>query len=253
MTQADARRTALVTGSSRGIGAAIARRYAAAGMCVAVNYQKDEAAARETLESLDGFGHIVLQADVSDPDEVKELVDCTVERLGRIDVLVNNAGVYEPQPFTTESYEAWQESWWRVLETNLLSASNASWAAVRHMRAQGGGKIINVSSRSAFRAETEAPAYAVSKAGMVSLTRCLARALAKDGVLAYCMAPGFVETAMARNDMESRRAEIESDIPLGHVATVEDVAGVALFLASSDSDYLTGITIPVAGGSWMTT
>jgi NAD(P)-dependent dehydrogenase (short-subunit alcohol dehydrogenase family) len=246
-------RTALVTGSSRGIGAAIARRYAAAGMVVAVNYHKDEAAARETLESLEGFGHILLQGDVSDPDEARALVDTTVERLGRIDVLVNNAGVFEAQPFTTESFEAWQESWWRVLETNLLSAANTTWAAVRHMREQGGGKIINVASRSAFRAETEAPAYAVSKAGMVNLTRCVARALAHENILSYCIAPGFVETAMARNDMETRRAEIEADIPLGRVASVEDVAGAALFLASPDSNYLTGVTIPVAGGSWLST
>jgi 3-oxoacyl-[acyl-carrier protein] reductase len=249
----EAPRTALITGSSRGIGAAIARRFAAGGMAVAVNYHQDEAAARETLESLEGFGHIVLQADVSDPDEVRGLVDTTVERLGRLDVLVNNAGLFEPQPFTMESFEAWQESWWRVLETNLLSAANASWAAVRHMRGQGGGKIINVASRSAFRAETEAPAYAASKAGMVNLTRCLARGLAQENILSYCIAPGFVETAMSRGDMESRRAEIEADIPLGRVASVEDVAGVALFLASTDSDYLTGITIPVAGGSWLST
>lgn len=247
------RKTALITGSSRGIGAAIARRYAAAGMCVAINYNKDEPAARATLESLEGFGHIVLHADVSDPDEVRNLIDTTAERLGRLDVLVNNAGMFESQPFTMESYEAWQESWWRMLEANLLSASNATWSAVRHMRAQGGGKIINIASRSAFRAETEAPAYAASKAGMVNLTRCIARGLAAENILAYCIAPGFVETAMARNAMEERRAEIVADIPLGRVASVEDVAGVALFLASPDADYLTGITIPVAGGSWLTT
>lgn len=246
-------RTALITGSSRGIGAAIARRFAAAEIAVAVNYHRDESAARETLESLEGFGHIVLQADVSDPDEVRTLIDTAAERLGRLDVLVNNAGLFELQPFTMESFEAWQESWWRVLETNLLSAANASWAAVRHMRHQGGGKIINIASRSAFRAETEAPAYAVSKAGMVNLTRCMARALAQDNILSYCIAPGFVETAMARNDMETRRAEIEAEIPLGRVAAVEDVAGVALFLASPDSDYLTGVTVPVTGGSWMST
>jgi 3-oxoacyl-[acyl-carrier protein] reductase len=245
--------TALITGSSRGIGAAIARRYAAAGMRVAVNYCQDEAGARETLESLEGFGHIVLRADVSDPDEVRTLIDSAVERLGRLDVLVNNAGRYEEQPFHTESYDAWQESWWRVLETNLLSAANASWAAVRHMRPQGGGKIINIASRSAFRAETESPAYAVSKAGMVNLTRCLARALAAEKILAYCIAPGFVETAMLRQGNEDRSAQIVAEIPLGRVASVEDVAGVALFLAGHDADYLTGITIPVAGGSWLTT
>jgi 3-oxoacyl-[acyl-carrier protein] reductase len=108
-----------------------------------------------------------------------------------------------------------------------------------------------VASRSAFRAETDAPAYAVSKAGMVNLTRCLARAMAHEGILSYCIAPGWVETAMAREGMETMREEIESQIPLGRIASVEDVAGVALFLASDAANYLTGITVDVNGGSYL--
>jgi NAD(P)-dependent dehydrogenase (short-subunit alcohol dehydrogenase family) len=139
------------------------------------------------------------------------------------------------------------------LDTNLMSAANATWCAVSQMKAQGGGKIINIASRSAFRAETDAPAYAVSKAGMVNLTRCLARALAEDKILSYCIAPGWVETAMARESMDAMLPEILSQIPLGRVASVEDVANIALFLASDAANYLTGVTIPVAGGSWMST
>lgn len=246
-------RVALVTGGSRGIGAAIAKAYAQYGMLVAVSYRQDSRAAEQTLEEMPGGGHILVQADVSDPEQVRAMVAETVLTFGRLDVLVNNAGIYEYQPFGMESYADWQKSWQRVLDTNLMSAANATWCALPQMRQQGGGKIINVSSRAAFRAETEAPAYAVSKAGMVNLTRCLARALAHENILSYAIAPGWVETAMARDGMATMEAEILGQIPLGRIASVDDVAGVACFLASDAADYLTGITIPVAGGSWLTT
>ncbi len=246
-----AKRAALITGASRGIGAAIARRYAAAGMRVAVNYQSNRAAAEETLGSLDGEGHLLLQADVADPEAVRRMVETAAAEFGRLDVLVNNAGIFEEQPFTTAEYEDWQNSWKRVLDTNLMSAANASYCAIAQMRGRGGGKIINIASRSAFRAETEAPAYAASKAGMVNLTRCIARAMASDRIMAYCIAPGFVETAMGRQGNQDRWHEIVSQIPLGRVASVEDVAGVALFLASDDANYLTGVTIDVNGGSYL--
>jgi NAD(P)-dependent dehydrogenase (short-subunit alcohol dehydrogenase family) len=197
--------------------------------------------------------HLALRADVADPEQVQRLVMEAVERLGRLDVLVNNAGVYEVTPFATPGYADWQSGWRRVLDINLMSAVNATYCALPAMKAQGGGKVINVASRSAFRAETDAPAYAVSKAGMVNLTRCLARAEAANRILSYCIAPGWVETAMAREGMEQMASEIVSQIPLGRIASVEDVAGVALFLASDAANYLTGITIPVTGASWMST
>ena len=248
-------KTVLVTGASHGIGAATASAFADAGYRVAVHYNSSAAGAEKTLQSLSGAGHIAVQADVSDPAQVKQMVDTVAEQMGTIDVLVNNAGIFEHVPFDTEDYTDWLNGWKRTLDTNLMSAVNATYCAVQHMRAKGGGKVINVASRSAFRAETTAPAYAVSKAGMVNLTRCLARAEAHNGILSYCIAPGWVETAMAREGMEDPEmwADILSQIPLGRIASVNDVAGVAVFLASSAADYLTGITIPVAGGSWMTT
>lgn len=247
-------RTALVTGASRGIGAAIALAYAGQGMRVALQYGRSQEAARAVLASLPGEGHLLLQADVSEPEEVRRMVAEAGEAFGRLDVLVNNAGIFEPTPFDTEDFDDWQAGWKRVIDTNLMSAVHATWAALPLMRSQGGGKVINVASRSAFRAETEAPAYAVSKAGMVNLTRCLARAEAKSGILAYCIAPGWVETAMARDSVRDLGlAALTADIPLKRIATVEDVAGVAVFLASDAANYLTGITIPIAGGSWMTT
>jgi 3-oxoacyl-[acyl-carrier protein] reductase len=244
-------RTALITGASRGIGAAIARAFAGRGMRVMSVYRADEEGARRTLAALPGDGHMLFRADVADPEQVREMVEETVRTYGRLDVLVNNAGIFEAQPFYTEDYADWQSLWQRTLDTNLMSAVNASWCALPQMKSQGGGKIINIASRSAFRSETDAPAYAVSKAGMVNLTRCLARALAPDNILAYAIAPGWVETAMARPSMETMLPEILAQIPLGRVASVEDVAGVALFLASDAADYLTGITIDVNGASYL--
>lgn len=247
------RKSALVTGASGGIGAAIARAYAEAGMRVAVHYNSGEDAAKETLSRLKGKGHVLIQADLANPNEVWDAIRETSARFNGLDILVNNAGVFEETPFDTDDYSEWIAGWKRTLDINLMSAVNATYCASELMRLQGGGKIINIASRSAFRAEITAPAYAVSKAGMVSLTRCLARAEAHNGILSYCIAPGWVETAMAREGMEQMSADILSQIPLGRIASVEDVASVALFLASDGADYLTGITIPVAGGSWMTT
>ncbi len=251
----DAIKTALVTGASNGIGAATATALAAAGYKVAVHYNTSKQGAERTLANLPGEGHVALAADISDPAQVKQMVESAASQLGRLDVLVNNAGIFEHVPFDTADYSDWLVGWTRTLDTNLLSAVNATYCALPVMRSQGGGKVINVASRSAFRAETTAPAYAVSKAGMVNLTRCLARAEAHNGILSYCIAPGWVETAMAREGMEDPEMwkDIVSQIPLGRIASVNDVAGVAVFLASSAADYLTGITIPVAGGSWMTT
>jgi len=247
------RKRALVTGASGGIGAAIARAYARAGMRVAVHYNTSKPAAETVLGQLEGDGHVLVQGDLSDPIEVRSVVEGASEAMLGIDVLVNNAGVFEHTPFNTTSYDTWLSDWKRTLDINLMSAVNATYCVLPLMVRQGKGKVINIASRSAFRAETEAPAYAVSKAGMVSLTRCLARAEARHGILSYCIAPGWVETAMAREGMEQMAADIISQIPLGRIASVEDVASVALFLASDGADYLTGITIPVAGGSWLTT
>lgn len=246
-------KTALVTGASSGIGQAIAVAYAQKGMRVAVHYHSNEVGAKETLRQLAGEGHLLVQADVAQPEAVKQMVEESATAFDGLDVLVNNAGIYELCPFDTPDFEDWQAHWTKVLDTNLMSAVHATYCALPAMKAQGGGKIINVASRSAFRAETEAPAYAVSKAGIVNLTRCLARAEAHNGILSYCIAPGWVETAMAREGMETMAADIISQIPLGRIATVEDVAGVAVFYASDAANYLTGTTLLVAGGSWLQT
>lgn len=244
-------RTALVTGGSKGIGAAIAKAYAARGMRVVIGFNSDDEGARGTLAELAGEGHGLVRADVADPEAVREMVESAVRQLGRLDVLVNNAGIYEYQPFFMPRYEDWRASWRRALDTNLMSAANATWCALPHFRRQGTGRIINVASRAAFRGETEAPAYAASKAGMVLLTRCIGRALASESIYGFAIAPGWVETAMSREGMEMMRDEIVGQIPFGRIASVEDVAGVAVFLASDAANYLTGVTIDVNGASYL--
>lgn len=241
-------RTALITGGTRGIGAAIARAYAEQGMRLALNYRVDHASAQQTLARLPGEGHCLIPADISDPAQTQAMVAQATQALGRLDVLVNNAAVYAFQPFHLERYAEWQEAWKRTLDLNLMGAVNATYCALPQMCSQGGGKVIFIGSRGGFRGETDAPAYAVAKIGLVGFTRSLARALAQERVYAYCIAPGWVETDMSRARMEPQMERILAEIPFGRVATVEDVAGVARFLASDAADYLTGITITVTGG-----
>ena len=157
-------RAVLVTGASRGIGAAIARGFAAAGDRVAVHYRASSDAAAEVVASLAGDGHVAVGADLADPDAVRSMVDRAAEALGGVDVLVNNAGIFVRHPIAESTYEEWQQAWSDTLAVNLVGAANVAWCAVRHMIATGGGRIVNVSSRGAFRGEPDQPAYGASKA-----------------------------------------------------------------------------------------
>jgi 3-oxoacyl-[acyl-carrier protein] reductase len=242
-------KTVVITGGSRGIGAETARRMAAAGARVVVNYHGSEAAANAVVTEI-GARAMAIRADVADPAAVKRLIETVVTRFGSIDVLVNNAAIFEYNPFDGDDYEAWQTGWRRTFDLNVFAAANAAWLAMRAMRQSGGGKIINVASRAAFRGETEFADYGASKAALVNLTRSIARGCARDNIVASCVAPGFIETEMAKPELEAHREEILSQIPLRRVGSVGDVAGVILFLASPMADYLNGVTIDINGGSW---
>jgi 3-oxoacyl-[acyl-carrier protein] reductase len=242
-------RIAVITGASRGIGRETAIRLAAAGATVAVNYHRSEREALELLEQI-GAPAIPVRADIAEPHEVRRMIDTVVERFSRIDILVNNAATFEYNPFDGDDYSRWQRAWERTFALNVFGAANAAYLAMRVMREHGGGKIINVASRAAFRGETEFADYGASKAALVNLTRSIARACAKDGIVATCVAPGFIETDMARSELEAHGEEILDQIPLGRLGTVQDVAGVIHFLASPMSDYLNGATVDVNGGSW---
>jgi NAD(P)-dependent dehydrogenase (short-subunit alcohol dehydrogenase family) len=243
-------KVALITGASRGIGRETALRMGEAGARVAVNYNRSEAEANEVVSAIGGDRAFAVRADIADPADVAALIDAVVAKFGRIDILVNNAGWHELNTFDGDDYEAWQRGWQKTFALNLFGAANAAFLAMRSMRKTGGGRIINVASRAAWRGETEFADYGASKAGLVNFTRSIARACAKDNIIASCVTPGFVDTEIARAELERHYDEIVAQIPLRRVGTVDDVAAVILFLASPMASYLNGVTIDVNGGSW---
>jgi 3-oxoacyl-[acyl-carrier protein] reductase len=243
-------KVALITGGSRGIGRRTAELFGQAGARVVINYLRSEGEASEVAASIGAERSFAVRANVADPDDVRRMIDATVERFGSLDILVNNAATFETNRFDRDDYEGWIEGWRKTFDLNVFGAANASFLALRQMRRQGGGKIIHVSSRAAFRGETEFADYGASKAALVNLTRSMARSLAGENIITTCVAPGFIETEMAAEELARHRAEIEAQIPSGRVGTVDDVAGVILFLASPMADYLAGVTVDINGGSW---
>jgi 3-oxoacyl-[acyl-carrier protein] reductase len=247
MSSNEARRV-LVTGASRGIGAAIARAFAASGERVAVHYGSRREQAIDVVASLPGAGHIVAGADLADAEAVRRMVAEVAEAFGRIDVLVNNAGVFEPHPIDQTSYEQWQQAWSRTLGVNLLGAANVTWCALQHM--SPGGRIVNVASRGAFRGEPDQPAYGASKAGLLAFGQSLARALGSRGIAVTAVAPGFTETDMAAEALAGEQGRARrAESPLGRVATPEDVAAAVLYLASVPAEMATGAVLDLNGAS----
>jgi NAD(P)-dependent dehydrogenase (short-subunit alcohol dehydrogenase family) len=240
----------LDTGASRGIGRATAMRIAEAGALVGVNYNRGADEANDVVRAIGTDRAFAIQANLAKPDEVKSMIDAVVDRWTRLDVLVNNAAIFAMNRFEDDDYDAWQRGWQRTFEVNVFGAANAAYLAMHAMRRTGGGKIINVSSRAAFRGETEFADYGASKAALVNLTRSIARACAKDNIVASCVAPGFILTEMAKPELEAHYEDIIKQIPLGRVGSVDDVASAILFLASPMADYLNGVTIDINGGSW---
>jgi NAD(P)-dependent dehydrogenase (short-subunit alcohol dehydrogenase family) len=246
------RRGVLVTGGSRGIGAAVARAFADQGDQVAVHYGSSADAASEVVASLAGDGHVTVQADLADPDAVRRAVDSAAEELGRLDVLVNNAGVFLAHPPLTTSYEDWQAAWSRTLATNLVGAANATFCAVPHLTSAGGGAVVNVSSRGAFRGEPDCPAYGASKAGMNAFGQSMALALAPHGITVGTVAPGFVQTEMAREVLDGPGGDaVRAQSPFGRVARPEEVAAAVVWLASPEARFSSGTIIDVNGASYL--
>ena len=241
----------LITGASRGIGRVAAERLAAAGARVAIHFNRSREAADVTLKSLAGIGHVIVQANLMEAEAVRRMVDEAAERLGGLDILVNNAGVFFDHPLTDVDYERWQAAWHETLQTNLVGAANACFCAAGHMIKAGEGRIINVSSRGAYRGEPDAPAYGASKAGMNAMSQSLAKSLGSHNIYVTAVAPGFVETDMAAADLDGPKGDdIRNQSPFKRVATPEEVAHVILFLAAPGSEWVAGGVIDVNGASY---
>jgi 3-oxoacyl-[acyl-carrier protein] reductase len=249
-------RGALVTGGSRGLGAAIAGALAEAGHRVAVHCRSDLAAAESVVAGLPGTGHTVVSGDIGDPEKVEDIVAAAVAGIGSIDVLVNNAGIYADQPVASTSYADWRASWRRVVDVNLLGPANVTWCVVDHLlhRPQGaeGARIVNVGSRGAFRGEPTAPAYGASKAAVHSMTQSLAVALAPHGVAVAAVAPGFVATDLAASRLAGPEGDaIRAQSPFGRVGEPADVASAVAWLASPGAVWASGTVIDLNGASYL--
>jgi 3-oxoacyl-[acyl-carrier protein] reductase len=244
----------LVTGASRGIGREIALQFSKSAARVAVNYRRNRQAAEQTLAELAGDGHVLLQGDVSDPAVVQSMTQAAIREMGQIDVLVNNAGIYIDHPIADVGFDAWHDAWQGTLSTNLVGPANLSYCVARHMMERGGGRIVNISSRAAFRGEPDGPGYGASKAGMNAMSQSLAKALAPHNVFVFVVAPGFVETDMVAESLTGPMGDsIRNQSPLGRVAIPLDIARTVLFLASEGSEFLTGCIVDINGASYLRT
>ena len=246
--------TALITGASRGIGAAIALRLAADGADIAINYvevdDRDNAAEADAVaEQVRDLGceAICVEADVTDREAVADMVEYVKERLGPVDILVNNAGITLDRTMRKLPPEDWD----RVLAVNLTGAFNCARAAVEDMTERGWGRIISVSSVVALAGNFGQTNYAASKAGLLGLTKSLAREVARKGVTVNAVAPGFIETEMTRAIPEDVVERIIEGIPIGAMGLPEDVAHAVAFLASDEARYITGHVLSVNGGMYM--
>jgi 3-oxoacyl-[acyl-carrier protein] reductase len=245
-------RAVLVTGGSRGIGRAIARAFAEQGDRVAVHWGSSRDLAEKVVAELPGTGHVLVQADMADGDAVGAMVDRAAADLGGLDVLVNNAGVFTAHPPLTTSFEDWQAAWSRTLAVNLVGAANATFRAVPHLVAAGGGAVVNVSSRGAFRGEPNNPAYAASKAGLNAFAQSMALVLAPQGISVTCVAPGFVQTEMAREVLDGPSGDaVRAQSPFGRIAEPAEVATAVLWLASPAARFSSGTIVDVNGASYL--
>ena len=242
----------LITGASGGIGRAAAIECANKGARIGIHYNNNRARAEATRDALPGNGHQLYQCDIVDPESVNQLIDQVDEEFDGLDVLINNAGISQRHRIEDIDYATWQESWQRIIDTNLTGPSNLSFCAAKKMIARGGGRIVNVSSRGAFRGEPLMPWYGASKAGLNAMGQSLAQALGPSGVFVYTVAPGFVETEMARAILASKEGEtIRNQSSIGRVAQPDEVAKTIGFLALEAPEFMTGCIVDVNGASYL--
>jgi len=253
---------ALVTGASRGIGATVAAALAQRGVRIALHYHANRAAAEAVLAALPGSGHAIFCADLTDSGAVLGLWSQVSGQMGAVDVAVNNAGVYLPHSPLTTRYDEWQRAWHQTLATNLFGPANLSLLAAPAMASRpapvdalfGRGRIVNISSRGAFRGEPGAPGYGASKAGLNALSQSLSQALAPRSVYVFCVAPGWVETEMSAGHLAGPEGTaILAQHPLGRVNRPEEVAAAVTYCALDAPAAMTGAVIDVNGASYLRT
>ncbi|MEZ7171367.1 3-oxoacyl-[acyl-carrier-protein] reductase [Sporosarcina sp. OR05] len=242
-------KTAIVTGASRGIGRAIALLLGEEGAKVVVNYSGSEAKAAEVVETITKAGGeaIAFQANISETDQVKAMIDATMEAFGSIDMLVNNAGITRDNLLMRMKEDEWDD----VININLKGVFLCTKAVTRQMMKQRSGKIVNLASIVGVTGNPGQANYVAAKAGVIGLTKTTAKELATRNITVNAVAPGFITTDMTDALPEDVKEQMLSAIPLGKLGSSEDVAGAVAFLLSSDADYITGQTIHVDGGMVM--
>lgn len=239
-------KVAVVTGSARGIGRAICLKLARLGADVVVNDVSNEEMALELVKEIEKMGRkaIFVKANIADSAEARKLMDETVEKFGKIDILVNNAGITRDNLILRMKEEEWDA----VLNVNLKGTFNCVQAATKYMIKQRQGAIVNIASIVGITGNAGQANYSASKAGVIGLTKTIARELASRGIRANAVAPGFIETDMTRRLSEEVRERLIKQIPLTRLGSPEDVANLVAFLASEESSYITGEVIRVDGG-----
>ncbi|MER7116749.1 SDR family oxidoreductase [Saccharomonospora azurea] len=252
-------RGVLVTGGSRGIGRAVASAFAAGGDRVAVQYVGRRADAEQTLRTLPGTGHALIQADLGESGAAERVVAEAVDALGSVDVLVNNAAVAPTEetrhPIAQTSLDHWQQVWRRMVDVNLLGAADLCWATARHLVDRGAdGAIVNVGSRGAFKGEPDFPAYGATKAALHALGQSLAVALAPHGITVTSVAPGFIATERQTAKLSGPEGgRLRAESPFGRVGTPEEIAAVVHFLASPAAKWASGTVVDLNGASHLRT
>ena len=237
---------ALVTGSSRGIGAAIARRMAEAGASVALNYNASVDAAKEVQKSIDSVGGntMLTAGDVSDESQAEQIIKAVVSEFGRIDILINNAGIHRDRLLLRMKTSDFDE----VLQVNLRGAFLCTRFVMPHLIRQHYGRVINISSVVGLTGNPGQANYAAAKAGLIGFTKAVAREVASRNVTVNAVAPGYIATGMVEDLSEEQRSQILERIPMGRFGTTEDVAETILFVSSKGAGYLTGQVFTVDGG-----